>query len=115
MKKKFIIINVLLSMAVLFSTLFQSIHSYEHHSEKLLAKQCQHQHSKNKTEVTHGHSVIEKCFICHFSFSSFTKSEFFAFQFHINSAVKAGVSFLSQQFSSYFKGSFFSLRAPPVV
>jgi hypothetical protein len=115
MKKKIIILNVLLSMAVLFSTLFQSIHSYEHHSEKLLAKHCPHLSSKNKTELTHRHSVIEKCFTCHFSFSSFTSPDFFTFLFTKNSSVAFFPSFYSFQHSSFFKGSLFSLRAPPVV
>ena len=115
MKKKIIILNVLLSMAVLFSTLFQSIHSYEHHSEKLLAKHCLHLSSKNKTEVTHRHSVIEKCFTCHFSFSSFITPDFYAFPFYTNSSIAYFPSFYSFQDSSFFKGSFFSLRAPPIV
>jgi len=115
MKKKFIIINVLLSMAVLFAILFQSIHSYEHHSEQLTEKHCHHDHSKNKTELTHGHSIAEKCFTCDFNFSSFTTTEFFVFQIHKNSAVKTFTSFISQQSSSFFAGSLFSLRAPPLV
>ncbi len=102
-------------MAVLFSTLFQSIHSYEHHSEKLVAKQCLHQHSKNKTEVTHKHSVIEKCFTCHFSFSSFTTPEFYTFEFQKNRSIVYFSSIYSFEHSSFFKGSLFSLRAPPTV
>lgn len=115
MKKKIIILNVFLSMAVLFSTLFQSIHSYEHHSEKLLAKHCLHQYSNNKSEVTHEHSVVEKCFTCHFSFSSFTTTHFHVFLFHKNSSVAYFPSFYSFQHSSFFKGCLFSLRAPPLV
>lgn len=115
MKKKIIIINVLLSLAVLFSILFHSIHSYEHHSEKLLEKHCLHLSSKNKTEVTHSHSVIEKCFSCDFSFSSFTTPDFYVFQFPKNSYVGYIPSYYSLQNSSFFKGSFFSLRAPPAV
>ena len=114
MKKKIIIINVLLSMAVLFSILFQSVHSYEHHSEQLTEKHCHHDHSKNKTELTHGHSIAEKCFTCDFSFSSFTTSDFYVFQFHKNSIVKAFSCFFFQPHSSFFNGSLFSLRAPPI-
>lgn len=114
MKKKFIIINVLLSMAVLFSILFQSVHSYEHHFEKLTEKHCHHDHSKNKAELTHGHSIAEKCFTCDFSFSSFTKTDFYVFQFHKNKTVATFYSFLSPKHSSFFAGSLFSLRAPPL-
>ena len=115
MKNKFIIINVLLSVAVLFSILFHSIHSYEHHSEKLLEKKCIHLSSKNKTEVTHKHNVIEKCFSCDFSLSSFTNIEFFFIQFHKNSYLSYSSPFYILQNSSFFKGSLFSLRAPPAV
>ena len=113
MKKKHIIINVFLSMAVLFSILFQSIHAYEHHSEQIAAKHSQH-HSKNKVETNNNHSVSEKCVTCDFNFYSFTTADFFVFQFYVNSAVKAFTSFFSQQSSSFFKGSLFSLRAPPI-
>ncbi len=114
MKKKYIIINVLLSMTVLFSILFQAIHSYEHHSEALAEKHCEHHYSKNKTEVTHAHKVLENCEVCSFQFSSFTTTEFYEFQFHKNGVVKALSSFLSPQHSSFFKGSLFALRAPPI-
>lgn len=113
MKKKFIIINVLLSMAVLFSILLQSVHYYEHHSEQITTKHS-HQHSKNKTEINNDHSISEKCFTCDFSFSSFTTADFYVFQFHKNIPVKTCISFFTPQSSSFFKGSFFSLRAPPL-
>ena len=114
MKKKNIIINVLLSLAVLFPILFQSLHSYDHHSKQLTEKYCHHDVSKNKTEVTHGHSISEKCFTCDFNFSSFTSTDFYVFSFHKNCAVKAFSSIFFQQHSSFFKGSLFSLRAPPL-
>ncbi|OOG64709.1 hypothetical protein [Flavobacterium sp. A45] len=114
MKKKFIIINVLLSLAVLFSILLQSVHAYGHHSEQFIDKHCSHDHSKNKTEVTHGHHISEKCFTCDFSFSSFTSTDFCVFQFHKNSTFTTFPSFFSHQHSSFFKGSLFSLRAPPL-
>ncbi|AOZ98961.1 hypothetical protein [Flavobacterium commune] len=113
MKKKFIIINVLLSMAVLFSILFQSVHAYGHHSEQIVAKYS-HQHSKNKTDINNNHSVSEKCFSCDFSFSSFTTTDFYVFPFYKNNLVKASISLFHQQSPSFFKGSLFSLRGPPI-
>ncbi|MDR7211447.1 hypothetical protein [Flavobacterium piscis] len=112
-KKKFIIINVLLSMSVLFSILFQFIHSYEHHSEQLAAKRYHH-YSKNKTEISNNHSISEECFTCDFSFSSFTTSDFDVFQFHKNNALIHFSLFHFQEYSSFFKGSHFLLRAPPL-
>lgn len=114
MKKKFIIINVFLSMAVLFSILFQSIHSYEHHSEQLAEKHFHFHYSKSKAEVTHSHSISEKCFTCDFNFSLFTITNFYVLHFHKNSAVNTLTSFLFYQHSSFFKGSLFSLRGPPI-
>jgi hypothetical protein len=114
MKKKRIIINVFLSMTVLFSILFQSIHSYEHNSEQNPAKLSNQPHSKNKVETSNKHNVSEKCFICNFNFYSFTTAAFFVFQFHLNSTVRTVPLFFSHQHSSFFTGSFFSLRAPPL-
>lgn len=115
MKKKFIIINVLLSMAVLFSILFQSVHAYGHHSEQITERLSHQHHSKNKAEISNNHSVHEKCFTCDFSFSLFTTTDFYVLSFHKNSAVTTIYSFLSHQHSSFFAGSLFSLRAPPLV
>ncbi|OOV19045.1 hypothetical protein [Flavobacterium sp. LM4] len=112
MKKKFIIINVFLSMAVLFSILFQSIHSHEHHTEKLAEKHCHY--SKSKAEVAHSHSISEKCFTCDFNFILFTITNFYVLHFHKNSAVNTLTSFFFYQHSSFFKGSLFSLRGPPI-
>jgi hypothetical protein len=102
-------------MTVLFAILFQSIHSYEHHSEQITAK-FSHQHlSKNKAEISKNHSISEKCATCDFHFSSFTTNDFYLFSFFKNNVVKALNSFFSIQHSSFFAGSLFSLRAPPLV
>jgi len=114
MKKKVIIINVLLSMAVLFSILFQAIHSYEHHSEQLAAKHYSHPHSKNKTEISNLHKIQEKCVVCHFNFSSSTIPTFSVFRFYENKLVPHYPKFYFQKNYSFFKGSLFSLRAPPI-
>ena len=113
MKKKHIIINVLLSMAVLFSILFQAIHAYGHHSEAI-AEKISHHHSDNKAEINKNHSVFEKCSICDFSFSSFTTTDFKVFNFYKNTYVKAYTSFFSQKYLFFFTGSLFALRAPPL-
>ena len=113
MKKKYIIINVFLTLAILFSILFQSIHAYEHHSEQITAKYSQ-KHSKNKTDLTNNHSISEKCFSCDFSFSSFTTHDFYVFTFHKSNVVKTSVSLFYTKSTSFFTGSLFALRAPPI-
>jgi hypothetical protein len=100
-------------MAVLLTILFQSIHAYEHHSEQIEAKYSQH-HSKNKVKINNKHSISEKCFSCDFNFYQFTTANFFAFEFHIHKVVTTFFLFSSQQHPSFFAGSFFSLRAPPI-
>lgn len=115
MIKKFHITNVFLSFAVLFSILFQAIHAYEHHLEALTEKHCDHQYSTNKTEISHAHKVAENCVVCHFNFSSFTTTEFYEFQFHKNIHVTHSPLFYFQKQAAFFKGSLFSLRAPPLV
>lgn len=114
MKKKYIIINVFLSLAVLFSILFQSVHSYEHYLEQRQEQHCDHQYSKNKTEIGHSHHSIEKCEICFFNFSSFTTTDFYAVQLHKDNFITIFSKFYLEKQSSFFKGSLFRLRAPPL-
>jgi hypothetical protein len=115
MKQNTVFINVLLTVAILFSILFQSVHSYEHHSELLAIKKCEHQHSKNKTQIQHSHQSIDNCFTCGFSFSFSTTLVPTIFEFHQKSNVACAIFTNSQSCFSFFKGSLFSLRAPPVV
>lgn len=101
-------------MAVLFTILFQSIHSYEHYSEQIVTKNSVKHFSKNKTEINSNQSINEECPICDFQFSSFTANGFYLFSFDKNNVVKAFTFSFSEQHSSFFKGCFFSLRAPPL-
>lgn len=115
MKKKWIIISIILSVAVLFSILFQSIHSYEHHSHQIQEKEHHHHLSKDKAELSDDHSTFEKCFTCDFSFSLFTAFTVYLFQFYKNSSENYSPFYCFQQHSSFFKGSLFALRAPPIL
>ncbi|CAN1490013.1 hypothetical protein MCETHM1_00167 [Flavobacteriaceae bacterium] len=115
MKQKTVFINVLLTVAILFSILFQAVHSYEHHSEQLAIKKCVHQHSKNKTQIQHSHQSIDNCFTCGFSFSFSTTIVPTVFDFFQKSNLATVLFSDFQSHFSFFKGSFFSLRAPPIV
>lgn len=113
MKKKFIIINVFLSFAVLFSILFQAAHSYVYHSE-LTAKHYNFHNYKDKTDISCCH-VSEKCMACDFNFSSFTTTDFFVFQFQKYKSV-AHLPFCRFQLpTAFFLGYLFALRAPPII
>ena len=116
MKKKFVIINLLLSLTVLLSMLFQTIHSYEHIYQQITEKTCHHNNNGDQKEITHSHSVdSNNCPICHFTFSTFISSSFYSITFHKATVVTATVFFYTKASSTFFKGSLFALRAPPLL
>jgi hypothetical protein len=53
MKKKVSIFSLVLTLTVLFSMLFQSVHKYEHIAQQLSEVQCSQKNSS--TEITHQH------------------------------------------------------------
>jgi hypothetical protein len=113
MKKKFVILNAFLAATVLFAILFQFVHSYEHLTKQLSEKECRHKYT-SRQEITHQHHDIEKCFVCHFSVSSFIASDIDHFEFQ-KTTFPTGYSFFkSKEITQFFKGSLFALRAPPI-
>ena len=113
MKKKFVIVNSLLSVAILFSILLQFAHTYEHISKQLYEKNCQHKYTSSQ-EITHQHDNLDHCYVCHFSISSFVASDIHYFDLQ-NTNFFVGSSFLkSNEITQFFKGSLFALRAPPL-
>ena len=113
MKQKIAIINFVLSLTVLFSVLFQAVHCYVHQSEINVEQIANQELSKNKSELTHSHTIDLKCAACDFQFSCFTTSDFFLFQFVKTTTISTIYAVVSTQNSSFFTGSLFSLRAPP--
>jgi len=113
MKKKFVLLNYFLMVAVLFSMLFQSFHSYEHLAKQLSQEVCNHKYNSSK-EITHQHHNYDRCFVCDFTLSSFVSTEIHHFEFKkIN--IPSGYSFYkSREITQFFKGSLFALRAPPI-
>ena len=112
MKKKALIVNYLLMLAVLFSMLFQVAHSYEHLSKKLYEKECHHQYNSGQ-EITHQHHDFDHCFVCNFEINNFVASEIHQYQLQKNT-IPSGYSFFkSREITQFFKGSLFALRAPP--
>lgn len=113
MKQKFAIINFVLSLTVLFSVLFQSIHSYVHLSEINTQKITKQKYSENESELTYNHTIHLKCCVCDFQFSYFTAADFFLFQFVKTIVINKLTAVVSYQNLTFFTGSLFSLRAPP--
>lgn len=103
-------------LIVVFAILFPAIHSYEHiQSHNASHKSIKQLYHSDKSEFkVHDHSN-EECAICHFKFSPVGTFSFVTFQFYKNSTVIHSVHFYADSFSEFFKGSLFSLRAPPVV
>ena len=114
MKKKFVIVNSLLAVVVLFCMLFQYVHTYEHLAKQLSEKECTHKHKSNH-EITHQHHNVEHCLVCHFSTSSFVASNIDHFEFQKITFSTEYSFFKSKDITQFFKGSLFALRAPPMI
>lgn len=114
MKKKFSIFSLVLTMTVLLSMLFQSVHKYEHIAKQLSEIQCVHE-KNSSTEITHQHHNYDFCGICAYKVSSFTFLVFPAFELNGITLYSKNVDFESCQITQFFKGSLFALRAPPLV
>lgn len=100
-------------LTVLFSILFQSVHSYEHilHQETTFVSHSDDDGSTKVRALDHDH---EKCFVCEFTLSSFIATEFTTFQPQFSHRVFTQFSFPVTEAPSFFSGSLFSLRGPPV-
>ncbi|TEB46005.1 hypothetical protein D0809_03145 [Flavobacterium circumlabens] len=112
MKKKQLILSVSLALTVLFSILFQSIHSYEHIVKQLSEKQCHHDYSDPSGEITHEHHNYDLCYVCHFSFGSYLVPEEFSFQFPASNKEIPYFFALSEKIFP-FSESAYLLRGPP--
>ena len=114
MKKKFVILNSFLMIAVLFSMLLQYVHSYEHLAKQLSEKECAHKYISSH-EITHQHHDFDNCFICNFTVSTFISSSIPVFEFKkIIFPIEYSL-FNSRKITQFFKGSLFALRAPPTI
>ncbi|PWA04524.1 hypothetical protein [Flavobacterium psychrotolerans] len=111
MKKKLVGLNWVLTVAVLFSILFQSIDSYGHFAKLRTEKQCLHEYHSN-AEITHQHHHLDHCFACEFTFSSFISSEIFTFQPLLTFQKKKSLRNIDELIVS-FSGNSNSLRGPP--
>ncbi|MFV8363725.1 hypothetical protein ACNQGO_10090 [Flavobacterium sp. ZT3P35] len=114
MKKKFSIFSLVLTLTVLFSMLFQSVHKYEHIAQQLSEFQCVHK-KNSSTEITHQHHGYDFCGVCAFKVSSFTFLLLPTFESNTSELPLKKSAFASTEITQFFKGSLFALRAPPLV
>lgn len=104
-----------MSLVVLFSILFPAVHSYEHTFEQHSGKQKTEIKSINKNDFKVSNHVTEKCSICDFKFCTFAVNSLTPFEFNdSNTEIYFTSFFYFKTFSTFFKGSLFALRAPPV-
>jgi hypothetical protein len=113
MKRKLRLTNALMGLMILFAICFQSFHSIEHLVKQFSEKKCLHVYHNHKTEVNHGHDGLEKCFVCEFAFSSYTSTTLKYFEFKKAEVPTSYAFFYSKEITQKFRGSLFSLRAPP--
>lgn len=114
MKKKKILISLTFMIAVLFSMLFQSFHSYEHFEKELSQKQCHHKYNITNAEITHQHHNFDHCLVCEFTFLSFISPEKALFQLYTDHQ-EIPYFFTAKETVSPFSGSLYSHRGPPTT
>lgn len=103
-----------LVMTVLFSILFQSLHTYEHFVKQFADKECHHKkNNSGEPEITHQHHSQDDCKVCHFSFGSYITPKVIAYNLHSN--FKQVAYFHGTQEGIFiFSGSMYSHRGPPI-
>jgi PP-loop superfamily ATP-utilizing enzyme len=114
MKKKLSIVNLVLMIAVLFSILGQSIHSYEHIVKQFSEKKCEHKYT-SASEITHQHHTYDSCYLCSLAVSSFVSSDVKSSRLYELAVNTTNSVAISKEITQFFKGSLFALRAPPLV
>ncbi len=114
MNKKKLLLSLSLAMTVLFSILFQSLHTYEHFVSQLSQKECHHKYNpKHTSEITHQHHSFDDCKVCHFNFGSYVTPLQFAYKLYDNYKSIPYFSEKGQNVVS-FSGSLYAHRGPPL-
>jgi len=111
MKKRNIIINFSLMLAVLFAMLLQSVHSFEHISKLFSEKECHHKYT-GKTEISHQHHPFDHCFACEFTISSGIASDVLSIKI-ISHHIAIPCFFVIPKSIVSFSGNLNYLRGPP--
>jgi hypothetical protein len=114
MKRRFAIFNLVLMAVVLLTTAYQSFHAFTHeHFEAHLHQHHEQKKAKYFSGIDHEHED-EDCATCDFHFDYFVAPQQFCLR--LNFPFKPfHYSFSSIEGNTFFAGSLFALRAPPVV
>jgi hypothetical protein len=98
-------------LSVIFTVSYQSLHAFSHHHSEVSV--CHSNPDTHKKSFKHKVSEKEDCPICDFKFTSFISPEIFTYSFFCP-ALAIPYSFNSKEASSFFVGSLFAHRGPPV-
>ena len=114
MKRKYSIGSFLFGLIVFLAILLQSVHSFHHLDEAFATKECHHNYSESTSQITHSHH-FDHCFACEFTFSSAVDTFHKATNSKINFVNSKVFFFVASNDISFFKGSSFLLRGPPIL
>jgi hypothetical protein len=102
-----------MGLVVLLAILLQSFDAMSHLEKRISEEHCHHKYNHSKTEITHAHAGFDHCFACEFTFSNFISPSKLTF---ITPKVQVATKYspyYSKEVIQTFRGSLFSLRAPP--
>ncbi|WP_252775344.1 hypothetical protein [Flavobacterium sp. NRK F10] len=111
MKKKLAILNMILMLSVLFAVSYQSLHAFSHHNE--VVSHCSEHSDSTHTKFKKVISEKENCPVCDFKFTSFLSPEIFTYTVFSTFKISP-YSFSIKEATSFFCGSLFTHRGPPV-
>ena len=115
MQNKKLLISMSLVMTVLFSILFQSLHTYEHFVQQFADKECHHKKNNyGEPEITHQHHSQDDCKVCQFNFGSYIAPKVITYDLNSNFK-KVPYLIISQNRIFIFSGSLYTHRGPPVI
>jgi hypothetical protein len=113
MQNKKLLISISLVMTVLFSILFQSLHTYEHFVKQFAEKECHHKKNNyGEPEITHQHHSVDACKVCHFSFDAYITPKVVAYKLISNYKQVPYIHIASDRIF-IFSGSMYAHRGPP--
>lgn len=107
-------INMMIVIAFCYAILFPSVHAIEHFYEDFGKARCAHEYHEGRTEVSHAHYDLEKCFQCEFRISPHTVS---SWTFQLAEDVDYTLTDHTFHYTcstAGYTGFSKSLRAPPV-
>lgn len=115
MKRKFALFNLILMAVVLCTTAWQSFHAFSHkHLSEVHSHEEHYDIKKSGTQLSISDSDHEDCSICDFHFDFFTAPQQFCLRLDFSfNAIPFTIIY--PESTTWFSGSLFALRAPPVL